>query len=147
MSKKDIYDDIDRLLSDLKSDIEDTLMNEVLDEVKEIELKHVQEDVFAVYNPKVYRRRAVDGIDDPDNIQGTVNNMELEVEHLAEFTDWRGVAKRGVGLAEFVNDYDYPGIIDRNRPYIDNTVEEIEKTDSVENVLAQGLRKRNYDVY
>lgn len=147
MSRKDTYDDIDLLLKDLKSDIEDVLMDEVLDEVKEIELSHIEDDVFSVYSPRVYKRRTFDGIDDPDNIVGEVHNMVLEVENIAEFTDWRGNAKRGTGLTEFVNDYDYPGIIDQNRPFIDNTVEEIERTDRVEDALAKGLIKRNYDVY
>ena len=143
---KKSYSDIDLLLKDLKSDIEDVLMDEVLDEVKDIEIRHVEEDVFSVYSPSVYRRRQTDGLDDPDNIVGEVNNMVLEVENITEFTDWRGNVKRGKGLAEFVNDYDYPCIINQNRPFIDNTVDEIESTDRVEEALTRGLRKRNYDV-
>lgn len=108
MSRKNTYYDIDLLLKDLKSDIEDTLMDEVLDEVKRIEIKHVEDEVFAVYTPKIYKRRKYDGIDDPDNIIGDVKDMVLEVENIAEFTNGSGTAKRGVGLAEFVNDYDYP---------------------------------------
>ena len=143
---KNSYSDIDKLLKDLKSDIEDVLMDEVLDEVKDIEIRHVEEDVFSVYSPNVYRRRQSDGIDAPDNIVGEVNNMVLEVENITEFTDWRGHAKRGKGLAEFVNDYDYPDIIGQSRPFVDNTVDEIESTDKVEEALARGLRKRKYDV-
>lgn len=33
---KNTYDDLDELLKDMRSDIEDTLMEEVLDEVKKI---------------------------------------------------------------------------------------------------------------
>lgn len=143
---KKSYSDIDLLLKDLKSDIEDVLMDEVLDEIKDIEIRHIEEDVFSVYSPSVYRRRQADGLDDPDNIIGEVNNMVLEVENITEFTDWRGHAKRGKGLAEFVNDYDYPGIIGQSRPFIDNTVDEIESTDRVDEALAKGLRKRGYDV-
>lgn len=143
---KKSYSDIDLLLKDLKSDIEDVLMDEVLDEVKDIEIRHVKEDVFSVYSPSVYRRRQSDGLDDPDNIVGEVDNMVLEVENITEFTDWRGNAKRGTGLAEFVNDYDYPGVIDQSRPFIDNTVDEIESTNRVDEALARGLRKRGYDI-
>ena len=142
----DIYDEVEDLLKDLKADIEDTLVDEVLQEVKDIEIEHIQEDVFAVYNPRAYKRRLDDGLDDPDNIVGTVQNLELEVENIAEFTNWNGTAKRGVGLAEFVNDYDYPGIIDKNRPFLDNAVEEIEESDRVDNALERGLKKRKYDV-
>ena len=143
---KKSYDDIDVLLKDLKSDIEDVLMDEVLDEIKDIEIRHVEEDVFSVYSPNVYRRRMSDGLDDPDNIVGEVNDLHLSVDNVTEFTDWRGNAKRGTGLAEFVNDYDYPGIIGQSRTFLDNTIEEIENTNNVENALARGLRKRKYDV-
>ena len=147
MSRKTTYDDIDLLLKDLKSDIEDVLMDEVLDEVKKIEIRHIKDDVFSVYSPRVYKRRTVDGIDDPNNIIGEVRDMVLEVDNVAEFTNWNGSAKRGTGLAEFINIYEYPGIIDQSRPFLDNTILEIERTDSVEDALARGLIKRNYDVY
>ena len=154
MSKKNEYDDINELLNDIKSDIEETLMDEVLDEVKEIELKHVEEDVFSVYSPKIYERRGNGGIDDPDNIVGEVNNMQLEVDNVTRFNDGYGTYNHGTGLADLINDgdslngyfYDYSGSFNQPRPFIDNTIEEIEKTDGAENALANGLRKRNYDV-
>lgn len=154
MSKKDTYDDVDTLLKDLKSDIEDTLMDEVLDEVKDIELSHAEEAVFSVYSPSIYKRRLSDGIDDPDNIVGEVHNMQLEVDNITEFNDDYGTYNHGIGLADLINDgerksgffYDYSGEFERARPFIDNTIDEIEQTDSVENALAKGLKKRNYDV-
>lgn len=154
MSKKDIYDDVDVLLRDLKSDIEDTLANEVLDEVKNIELRHIEEDVLSIYSPKIYQRRDMGGIDDPDNIIGEVHNMQLEVDNVTEFNDDYGTYNHGTGLADLINDgesrngfyYDYPGEFTKPRPFIDNTIDEIEHTDSVEDALAKGLKKRNYDV-
>lgn len=154
MSKKDTYDDIDALLKDLKSDIEETLMDEVLDEVKDIELRHIEEDVFSVYSPSIYKRRLNDGIDDPDNIAGKVSNMQLEVDNITKFNDGYGTYNHGTGLADLINDgeslhgyfYDYPGEFGQPRPFIDNTIEEIEQTDGVENALAKGLKKRKYDV-
>lgn len=154
MGRKNSYDDIQELLNDIRSDIEDTLSDEVLDKVKDIELKHVEEDVFAVYKPKIYERRENGGIDDPDNIVGDVHDMQLEVENVTRFNDGYFSSNHGVGLADLINDgdrfggyfYDYPGSFNQPRPFLDNTVEEIEKTDSVENALAEGLRKRKYDI-
>lgn len=154
MGKKDVYDDVNMLLKDLKSDIEDTLRDEVFDEVKRTELRHIEEDVFSVYSPQIYRRRAVGGIDDPDNIIGEVCSMQLEVDNITEFNDDYGTYNHGIGLADLINDgerksgffYDYSGEFEKARPFIDNTIEEMEQTDSVENALAKGLRKRNYDV-
>lgn len=156
MSRKDSYDDIDQLLNDIRSDIEETLMDDVLVEVKDIELKHVEDDVFSVYSPKIYQRRGsgAGGIDDSNNIVGTVNNMQLEVDNVTQFNNGYGTYNHGVGLVSLINDgesrngfyYDYDGEFTQPRPFIDNTIEEIEKTESVENALASGLRKRNYDV-
>ena len=153
---KDLYDDVDDLLKELEADIEDTLMHEVLDTVKEIELRHVEEDVFDVYSPKIYERRGMGmgGIDDSDNIVGTVENMELEVENITPFASGYGTWNRSVGLAELINDgnstsgcfYDYPGEFNQPRPFLDNTIEEIERTDDVENALAKGLNKRKWTV-
>lgn len=154
MGKRDTYDDVDTLLKDLKSDIEDTLMDEVLDEIRNIEIEQVEEDVFSVYSPSIYKRRLHDGLDDPDNIVGKIHNMELEVDNITEFNDDYGTYNRGRGLPGLINDgegksgffYDYQGEFTQPRPFIDNTIEEIEQTDLVENALAKGLKKRNYDV-
>lgn len=154
MGKKDVYDDIDILLKDLKSDIEDTLRDEVFDEVKRTELRHIEEDVLSIYSPQIYKRRVVGGIDDSDNIVGEVHNMQLEVDNITEFNDDYGTYNHGIGLADLINDgegksgffYDYQGEFEKARAFIDNTIDEIEQTDSVENALAKGLKKRNYDV-
>ncbi len=151
---KDLYDDVEELLKSLEADIEDTLMHEVLDEVKEIELRHVEDDVFDVYKPKIYERRDSGGINDPDNIVGTVQNMELEVENITPFASGYGTWNRGIGLTELINDgnstsgyfYDYPGEFNQPRPFLDNTIEEIERTDDVEDALAKGLNKRKWTV-
>lgn len=154
MGKKDIYDDVDDLLRDLKSDIEDTLMDEVLDEVKNIEIEHIEQDVFSVYSPSIYKRRLNDGIDDLDNIVGEVRGLQLEVDNITEFNNDYGTYNRGRGLADLVNDgearsgfyYDFDGAFTQPRPFIDNTIDEIEQTNSIENALANGLKRRNYDV-
>lgn len=154
MEKKDTYDEIDSLLKDLKSDIEDTLTHEVLDEVKNIELRHIEDDVLSTYSPKIYQRRAIGGIDDPDNIIGEVHNMQFEVDNVIEFNDDYGTFNHGIGLADLINDgesrhgyyYDYDGEFTQPRSFIDNTIEEIEQTSSVEDALTRGLRKRSYDV-
>lgn len=151
---KDSYDEIEDLLRDIKSDIQDTLSDEVLDEVKRIELEHVRDDVFSVYSTKIYERRNSQGIDDPDNIIGEVYDMRLEVDNVSRFNDDYGTYNHGIGLADLVNDgsttqgyfYDYPGEFNAPRPFIDNTINEIERTNDVEDALAKGLKKRKYDI-
>lgn len=151
---KDSYDEIEDLLNDIKLDIEDTLCDEVLDEIKRIELEHVRDDVFSVYSPTIYSRRKSNGIDDPDNIVGEVNDMMLSVDNVTRFNEGYGTYNHGVGLTELINDgsstqgycYDYPGEFNEARPFIDNTIDEIERTDDIENALAKGLKKRKYDI-
>lgn len=158
MRRKEIYDDIDVLLKDLKSDIEDTLLDEVLETVRDIEMEHVQDEVFSVYSPTIYERRSSGGLDDRENVVGQVKNGVLIVQNGTPFNEGYGTENKGIGLAVMVNDggtykhdYDYgfrtiEAPFSKPRPFLDNTAEEIERTDDVENALAKGLRKRNYDV-
>lgn len=157
---KSVYDDEKQLLKDLRSDIENVLMDEVLDKVREIEIEYIEEDVYSVYQPSIYRRRKKNGgLSDPENIIGTIEgDMQLVVENITPFNEEYGGSNSGIGLAEMVNDggnylhdYDYGfrGIeapYSKPRPFLDNTIEEIENTNSVENTLANGLRKRKYYV-
>lgn len=151
---KKAYNDVNALLKDLRADIEDTLMSEVLDEVKEIELRHVEEDVLSTYSPKIYKRRGAGGIDDANNITGKVEDMQLIVDNITPFNDGYNTYNHGIELSDLINAgekrsgyyYDFDGDFTQPRPFIDNTIDEIEQTDSVEKALAKGLRKRKYDV-
>jgi len=157
MAKKNKYDDIDLLLNDIESDIESVLTDEVLDTVKDIEIKHVEEDVFSIYRPKIYERRGHGngGLDDPDNIVGEITGkMDMEITNITPFNSGYGTYNKGDGLAELVNDgegfsghyYDYDGEFTQPRPFLDNTEEEILKTEQLDNALQKGLIKRGYDV-
>lgn len=154
MGRKNSYDDIDELLNDIRSDIEETLKDDVFDEVREIELEHIERDVLSAYTPKIYERRTSGGIDDPKNIVGYVKDMQLSVDNITQFNTGYGTKHRGTGLAQLINDgdsfngyfYDYPGEFNQPRPFIDNTIIEVEKTDRVESALEKGMRKRKYDI-
>ena len=151
---KKSYDDIEELLMDIKSDIEDTLVKEVTDEVKDIEMQYIERDVLSVYKPKIYGRRSSDGIDDVRNIVGTVKDMHLVVDNITEFNDGYGTYNHGTGLADLINEgnslsgyfYDYPGEFELPRPFIDNTILEVEKSDRVDNALEKGMHRRGYDI-
>ena len=57
---KNTYDDIDKLLKDMRSDIEDTLSKEVFEEVRDIEMEHVYRDVLSTYSCLLYTSDAAD---------------------------------------------------------------------------------------
>lgn len=148
MGKK--YDDIDGLLSDLKSDIQEILQHEVLDEVKDMEMENVQADVYS-YSPTMYSRRgASGGIGDDTRIVGKVNGLQLEAENMATFNPGYGTQNYGIGLADLINDgngayrYDYYGSFTGARPFIKHTQDEIDSTERVDNILFSALKAKNY---
>ena len=102
MGQKRNYSDLDVLLKDLKSDIKDTLSKEVFDEVRDIELEHVQRDVFDAYRPKIYNRRCSGGIDDPRNIVGQVDDMTLYVDNVTPYNPGYGTYNSGTTLADLI---------------------------------------------
>lgn len=152
MSKKQVYTEVDDLMQNIQSDIEDTLADEVLEVIRDIEVEHVYMDVFAHYHPQIYQRRSAGGISDRKNIEGVVKNMELSVYNRTKFDPGYGTYNHGEGLAELINDgnkhyfYDYYGSFIQPRPFIDNTVDEVEHDNRVDWALEQGLKKRGNDI-
>lgn len=88
---KSKYDDVDMLLNDIKSDMEDVLSKEVFDEARNIELEHIQMEVINRSTPAIYQRRTTGGIDDPNNIVGSVKNMTLTVDNVTQFNNGYGL--------------------------------------------------------
>lgn len=155
MGQKRNYSDLDVFLKDLKSDIKDTLSKEVFDEVRDIELEHVQRDVFDSYRPKIYNRRSSGGIDDPRNIVGQVDDMTLYVDNVTPYNPGYGTYNSGTTLADLINEgeggkhklyYDFTGNFIQPRPFLDNTQNEVDKSNRVENALKKGLQRRGYTV-
>ena len=139
----------------MRLDIEDTLSKEVFDEVRQIEMEHIHHDVLNIYHPKLYERRGIGGIDDPRNIIGTVKDMVLTVDNVTEFNTKGFTWNKGNNLADLINEgeggvshlyYDYPGKFTRPRPFLDNTQEEIDRTNRVDRALEKGMKKRGYDI-
>ena len=154
MASKRNYKDLDSLLNDLKSDIEDTLSKEVFEEVRDIETEHIQKEVLNRYQPQIYKRRGVGGIDDPQNMVGRVKNMELNVYNMTPFNPGYGTYNSGIGLADLLNEgsggksrlyYDFVGEFEQPTHFLENTQYEIDKTKRVENALYDGLKRRGYD--
>ena len=155
MARKKDYDSLDLFIKDLQSDIEDVLSKEVFEEVRDIEMEHVRTDVLSTYSPKIYERRNTGGIDEFRNIVGYVKGTHLEVDNMTPFNDGYGTYNHGYGLADLINEgedginhlyYDFTRKFILPRPFLDNTQEEINKTDRVDRVLEKGLKRRGYDI-
>lgn len=152
---KNTYDDLDKLLDDMKSDIEETLSKEVFEEVRNIELEHIATDVIASYHPKVYERRSTEGIEDYRNIICDVKDMELVVDNVTPFNPNYGTWNKGNNLADLINEgdggksrlyYDFNGEFRRPRPFLDNTQEEVDKSGRVERAFSKGMKKHGYSI-
>jgi len=151
---KNKYDDVDMLLNDIKSDMEDVLSKEVFDEARNIELKYIQMEVINRSTPTIYQRRTTGGIDDPNNIVGFVKNMTLAVDNVTQFNNGYGTYNHGYGLPQLINDgsrsngfyYDFPGEHNLPRPFVDYAVDEIEKSDRIDKTFQRAMSKRGYDV-
>lgn len=155
---KKIYDDVEDLLKDVQSDIENVLTNEVLETVRDIEMEHVQDDVFSVYSPSIYERRSSSGLDDRENVKGEVKNGVLTVRNDTPFNTDYGSKNRGIGLAYMIeeggnseHDYEYgfrsiEAPYSRPRPFISNSIEELDRTDAVEKALKKGLKRHGIDL-
>lgn len=159
MGKDKHFTDIDALLADVQKSINKSLENEVMDAVREVELSHIQREVLNVYSPSIYKRRGTGGIDDKRNIVGIVKDGRLTVDNVTPFNEDYGTRNKGTGLAYMINeggnsehDYDYGfrGVeapYSRPREFIENTIEELDRTEIIEDALAKGMKKDGIDLY
>ena len=97
--------------------IDDSLENEVFEATRSEEIKSIEIDVFAVYTPKIYERRAFGGLDDEENIvHDEVKNGTIKIENTTEFNQEYKTANEGPELAVLIEYghggkdyyYDYP---------------------------------------
>lgn len=159
MGRDKHFTDINALLADVQKSINKSLKNEVMDAVREVELSHIERDVLSVYTPSIYERRGSGGIEDMRNIIGTVKDGRLTVENVTPFNEDYGTRNRGTGLGYMINeggnsehDYDYgfrtiEAPYSQPRQFIDNTIEELDKTEIIEDALAKGMKKDGINLY
>jgi hypothetical protein len=143
----------------LKKGIMDALGDEVVQEVKEVEIEVIRSTVYGAYpNPKQYQRREGNGgLLDIRNIRhyplfngffySIVNETQKNQrpEYLApliEYGHQQAVAMGDVG-------YEYPRYgmpYMRPRPFTQNTVDRLNTTKEHVTAMKQGLEKRGIDV-
>lgn len=134
--------------------IDNSLENEVFEVVRSEEIKSIETDVFAVYTPKIYERRAFGGIDDEENItHDTVKNGTIKIENITEFNQEYKTANEGPELAVLIEYghgnkdyyYDYPSSDDfcDPRPFISNTRKRLKKSGKHKEALKNGLKRNN----
>lgn len=159
---------------DIQSAINNTLENEVFEEVKETELRHIQTDVYGVYKPKDYFRRGANtGMLDPNNIvimdesgNSSVSNGNLSVVNITPPKAYTpdGEASINKDLPELIEyghedyldktptgrGYDYPFGKDtaflEPRPFTENTIDELQTTKAHIVALKKGLSSKGFNI-
>ncbi len=130
--------------------VDDSLKKEVFEVVRGEEIKSIETDVFAVYTPEIYERRAFGGIDDEENItHDTVKNGTIKIENITEFNQGYETANKGPELAVLIEYghggkdyyYDYPSSDEfcDPRPFINNTRKRLKKSGKHKEALKNGL--------
>lgn len=134
--------------------IDNSLENEVFEAAKDEEIKSIETDVFAVYTPKIYERRAFGGLDDEENIvHDEVKNGTIKIENITEFNPGYETENEGPELAILIEYghggkdyyYDYPSSDDfcDPRPFISNTRKRLKKSGKHKEALKIGLKRNN----
>ena len=134
--------------------ISDSLENEVFEATRSEEIKSIEIDVFAVYTPKIYERRAFGGLDDEENIvHDEVKNGTIKIENTTEFNQEYKTANEGPELAVLIEYghggkdyyYDYPSSDEfcDPRPFISNTRKRLKKSGKHKEALKIGLKRNN----
>ena len=134
--------------------VDDSLKKEVFEVVRGEEIKSIETDVFAVYTPEIYERRAFGGIDDEENItHDTVKNGTIKIENITEFNPGYETENAGPELAVLIEYghggkdyyYDYPSSDEfcDPRPFINNTRKRLKKSGKHKEALKIGLKRNN----
>lgn len=148
----------------LKSQIAAALGSSVLDTVRKTEQKHIQEDVYNVYDPQVYqnrqngegRRGYNGGLIADANIVGEVNTATLEltvtnvtppnpyardVQYVTTGKNLSELIEHGNSFGGNVYDFATDGSYMEPRPFTQNTIFELVETRAGEVAMAKALRK------
>lgn len=124
----------------LQGKINSTLKNEVAETVIETMQEKIEEEVYSVYDPKVYERQGYQGgLTDPSNIEvQVVDDNTISVENI-RFDGNREVAEIVETGQGYMYNFPYNG---RPRPFTEATREELRNTDKLKNSMRRGLKKR-----
>lgn len=153
-------------LSDLekyiRGAIKNSLKNEVFETVRDVEQQHIDDDVYGVYKPAMYKRRKTDrGLIADDSIKKTmIGDDTLQVTNIAKPNPigypQSQVTTKGKNLAMLVEGgdgasgfYDFPSDDEdaymNPRPFTQNTIEELATTGKHIKALQDGLKRNKID--
>lgn len=145
--KKDDYDDISELLSDLEEDMSAVVFTNVDEKIKEVYSKHVEEDVYQAYEPIYYARRynSKGGFADEDNFESNIIPTKNGFEYVLT-NEAKPIYDKKYRLDEIIengiyNSSNNPG----KRKVYENTQKEIDSTNVIENEIEKNLKMNGWE--
>lgn len=135
------FNNLNDLFKKIENDIQDTMMNEVAETVKDEMQTAIQRTVYDAYTPKQYSRRLSDGgMLDSKNIQTMSDGHTLTVKNIAPLDNGRtdyaldDIVVNGMGYMP------YP------RDFYSECAEQLKTSEKHVEALKQGLKKKGYGV-
>lgn len=144
--------------------IDNALSKEVFEKVRDEEVATIENEVYGVYTPRIYRRRGeYGGLADPYNIEikgGAAKGGRMAVVNVTDPNPGGCTSDAqvttGKNLPELVEygdgykfyQYDFPsgGKYMRPRPFTAKTVENLKKSDAHVKALKAGLKRQGVKV-
>ena len=144
------FKDLKRLEKFLQEKINNALISDVADTVREVEIRQIEETVYDAYTPKMYRRRGNwGGLADPHNIEAEViDDGVLKVWNETppnEDYDHSRLTSKFIDVAvETGREYTFfsPG----PRPFTKNTADELREKEQHISALVKGLRRQGITI-
>lgn len=144
MKKNRDFNSAEELVMYALSDMATVLKIDGVEEIKDIEERKIQENVYDVYDPEYERRYKNKGLGDRDNIKGEVsiigNEVLLNVTNDTLVSELSYDSPQGTYLDEIIEygtgvktPYGEP------RPFIQPTIEELEERNIIEKILKSRL--------
>lgn len=135
------FNNLNDLFKHIEADIQDTMVNEVANEVKEEMIVSIEASVYRMYDPIQYNRRYSNGG------LGAMDN--LKVEEIPNGIYVRDIAPLDNGRTDYALDdivVNGLGRMPFERDFYSECVEKLETTGNHKEILKQGLRNRGYKV-
>jgi hypothetical protein len=153
------YDDLDALFADLEEEITNAMNDDVSDVVKDTLSKHVKKDVYKKYTPQQYDRdKDNGGLSDKRTMEhNMIDKTTLEVysDRKNDPSDSREGYEPERDIAYIVETgegYNWAGTDKQGRtnatprPFVKNTIEDLDENEQHVKALQKSLKKKGYDV-
>lgn len=155
-----VFNNMTELFAYLQANISESLQDQVFEEVRDVEQKHIDGDVYDSYIPQMYVSRDInDGLIADKNIVGEmIDTSTLAVKNVAKPnvsitmppTDYKPVT--GTEFASWIEEGSVPNLWDENtypwnspRRFTENTRDDLERSKRHVYALKKGLKARGID--